>query len=134
MITNTTKIPMAHGMTPSMIEAQEAQGQRELINSAQLPVDIDPISRAKLESAGVVFGAVSKGDPMFRTATLPAGWRKAATSHSMWSDLLDENGDKRAAIFYKAAFYDRSAHMYSVDVVSIEPVPAVPTVNSEEEV
>ena len=27
----------------------------------------------------------------------------------MWSDLLDAHGRKRAAIFYKAAFYDRSA-------------------------
>jgi hypothetical protein len=29
----------------------------------------------------------------------------------MWSKLVDQNGSERAAIFYKAAFYDRSAHM-----------------------
>jgi hypothetical protein len=29
----------------------------------------------------------------------------------MHSDLLDEHGRKRAGIFYKAAFYDRHAHM-----------------------
>jgi predicted metal-dependent phosphotriesterase family hydrolase len=29
----------------------------------------------------------------------------------MWSDLLDEQGRKRAGVFYKAAFYDRSAHL-----------------------
>jgi hypothetical protein len=29
----------------------------------------------------------------------------------MWSHLLDEKGRKRASIFYKAAFYDRSARI-----------------------
>jgi len=29
----------------------------------------------------------------------------------MWSYLLDEHGRRRVAIFYKAAFYDRSAFM-----------------------
>lgn len=29
----------------------------------------------------------------------------------MWSDLVDDKGRKRAGIFYKAAFYDRSAHI-----------------------
>ena len=29
----------------------------------------------------------------------------------MHTDLLDEHGRKRASIFYKAAFYDRSAHV-----------------------
>jgi hypothetical protein len=42
-------------------------------------------------------------------AKLPAGWKKVATEHSMWSDLLDDQGRKRAAIFFKAAFYDYSA-------------------------
>ena len=29
----------------------------------------------------------------------------------MWSDLVDDKGRKRTSIFYKAAFYDRSAHI-----------------------
>ncbi len=29
----------------------------------------------------------------------------------MWSDLLDDKGRKRGSIFYKAAFYDRKAHL-----------------------
>ena len=29
----------------------------------------------------------------------------------MWSDLLDDKGVKRGSIFYKAAFYDRSAFL-----------------------
>jgi len=50
-------------------------------------------------------------DKVFQYATLPAGWRKQPTDHSMWSDLLDDKGRKRASIFYKAAFYDRSARL-----------------------
>ena len=42
---------------------------------------------------------------------LPAGWKKQATDHSMWSKLLDESGAVVASIFYKAAFYDRIAEM-----------------------
>jgi hypothetical protein len=29
----------------------------------------------------------------------------------MWSQLVDAEGVPRVAIFYKAAFYDRKAHM-----------------------
>ncbi len=42
---------------------------------------------------------------------LPAGWKKISTDHAMWSNLVDDKGRKRASIFYKAAFYDRSAHL-----------------------
>lgn len=51
-------------------------------------------------------------DDLFIQALLPAGWKKEATDHSMWSDLLDEQGRKRGGIFYKAAFYDRRADMH----------------------
>jgi len=58
---------------------------------------------------GVVFREVLQDDPLFRNVTLPEGWTKKATEHDMHSDLLDEKGRKRGAIFYKAAFYDRKA-------------------------
>lgn len=41
----------------------------------------------------------------------PPGWKKEPTDHSMWSKLMDDKGRERAAIFYKAAFYDQSAHV-----------------------
>jgi hypothetical protein len=41
--------------------------------------------------------------------SLPPGWKVVPTDHSMWSDLVDAKGEKRASIFYKAAFYDRDA-------------------------
>jgi hypothetical protein len=89
------------------IEMQEGEGQRELVKSAQLPTR--GLNDPALSMITVV--GPTEGDPLFSDVVLPAGWRKQATSHAMWSDLLDEKGWKRAAIFYKAAFYDRSAHI-----------------------
>lgn len=109
-ITNTrTQRPSLGMVMPGAIEAQEAEGQRELVQSAQLPVECHAECKAKLEAAGVKFGPALPDDPLFCNAELPAGWKKVPTDHSMWSDLVDEKGEKRAAIFYKAAFYDRSA-------------------------
>jgi hypothetical protein len=95
--------------TPGGIEAQEAQGQRDLVNSSRLPHEFIGGMQSDLELAGVVFGDVV--DDLFRNVTLPEGWKLEATEHSMWSDLLDNHGRKRAAVFYKAAFYDRKAHL-----------------------
>lgn len=67
--------------------------------------------RAIYEKMGIRFGELVKDDPIFIEATLPQGWKKVGTDHAMWSKLLDEKGRGRAMIFYKAAFYDRSAHM-----------------------
>lgn len=99
------------GGNPRAIEAQEAQGQRDLVANTQLPMDCPPDLKAELERAGVIFGAQTPGDRLFCSVTLPKGWKKKATEHSMWSDLLDDKDVKVAAIFYKAAFYDRSAFM-----------------------
>lgn len=97
------------GNNPSRaIEAQEADGQRELCASAQLPTDgIDGAIALGIEVIGP-----SKGDPLFHDVRLPEGWQIKPTDHSMWSELVDDKGRKRAGIFYKAAFYDRKAHMY----------------------
>jgi len=65
---------------------------------------------------GIVFG--EKVDDLFTSVTLPEGWHKEATEHAMWSKLIDDQGRERASIFYKAAFYDRSAFM------SITPIGA----------
>lgn len=97
------------------IEAQEAQWQRELEQSDTLPTTIGRYdafdSKAILVDAGVEFLGPVPDDPIFQFVRLPKGWKKRATEHAMWSDLLDEQGRVRAAIFYKAAFYDRRAHM-----------------------
>jgi hypothetical protein len=99
--------------TPGGIAAQEAAGQAELVaNGARLPKIINrgALTREQVTAAtGIVFGA--DADDLFVCVTLPTGWKLKATGHSMHSDLLDENGVKRAGVFYKAAFYDRNADM-----------------------
>lgn len=93
---------------PGGIEASEARGQKELCQSSELPRDCG--DRALLEKNwGVKFGEES--DDIFVKVTLPAGWKIKPTDHSMRNNLCDEKGRKRASIFYKAAFYDRHAHM-----------------------
>lgn len=97
------------------ILAQEHQGQQELIHSDVLPTefsfDRDGSQRAALEAAGVIFLAVVVDDPLFRYVQLPSGWRRIGSDHNMWSYVVDENGRRRIAVFYKAAFYDRKAHI-----------------------
>lgn len=100
--------------TPGGIEAQEAAGQATMCLSSILPKECP---RAELEKFGVVFG--TDHDDLFVKVTLPAGWKKSATEHSMHSDLLDDKGRKRGSIFYKAAFYDRRADMQLVRRYSV---------------
>jgi hypothetical protein len=90
---------------------QEADGQRSLVNSDTLPSEMSSEARQVLEQAGVVFGELVEGDPLFIYVTLPPGWTKQGTSHSMHSNLLDDKGRVRANMFYKAAFYDRRADL-----------------------
>ena len=97
------------GGNPKAIEAQEARGQQEFINSELLPIKIFGNGKEKLEKMGVIFKKPVDGDPMFIKVVLPAGWRKEATNHVMWSSLVDSHGKVIADIFYKAAFYDRKA-------------------------
>jgi hypothetical protein len=120
-ITNTTQRVQNDPMTALMegmifggsasIERQEAEGQRELVNSTQIPTDAPPDDL--LKAVGFELGPVTDGDPLFRQATLPPGWKKQPTDHSMWSEIVDDKGRKRFSVFYKAAYYDRGAHMHA---------------------
>jgi hypothetical protein len=92
--------------TPGGIEAQEKRGQTSFVASSTLP---NNCPRKELETLGFVFG--TDVDDLFISVTFPQGWRKVASDHSMWSTLIDDKGRIRAGIFYKAAFYDRKAHM-----------------------
>lgn len=102
---------MVRGSSDGLIEAQEARGQRSFVGSDTLPRDTGhtPIDWARL---GIKLLGNVDGDDLFQYVELPAGWKKQATAHSMWSKLCDEQGRERASIFYKAAFYDRGAHMH----------------------
>lgn len=105
---------MAKGAEPgAAIEAQEARGQRQLCSQTQqLPTDIKPGDLLALKTLGFEFLGPVEGDKLFQRVTFPEGWSIKPTDHHMWSDLLDEKGRKRGGIFYKAAFYDRGAHLH----------------------
>ena len=101
------------------IEEMEADGQRQLVHSDVLPAEgpwadhtgwRGPRDGVTLESLGFVKGDPVPGDEMFVHATLPPGWAREGSDHAMWSYITDERGVRRVSIFYKAAFYDRSAH------------------------
>lgn len=94
------------GGNPKAIEDQERRGQAELAKSCQLPTNGLAEIATKL---GIKVLRQSVGDAIFSDVELPEGWKIRVTDHSMWSELVDTDGVVRARIFYKAAFYDRSA-------------------------
>lgn len=106
----TGMLLLATGDTGAVIGAQERAGQAQLVHSDRLPTDIHG-DRADFEAIGFTFGEPDDRDPMFAPATLPEGWKREGSDHAMWSYIVDQLGRRRASIFYKAAFYDRSAHM-----------------------
>lgn len=95
--------------TPGGIEAQERAGQRTFVQSSTLPKKCIGCTWEQIERAGIVRG--DDVDDLFVRVALPQGWAIVPTDHSMWSKLLDERGRERATMFYKAAFYDRAAHI-----------------------
>ncbi len=102
------------GKDPSdIIPEQEARGQREFVNSTTLPKKPSHLCK-QIEEMGIVFG--EGVDDLFIQVTLPEGWKKEPTDHSMWSRLVDNEGRERAKIFYKAAFYDRDAFLSITDI------------------
>jgi hypothetical protein len=97
------------GDSDAAIRNQEKRGQGEFVRGEVLPKDCLRCTRDQFEKMGIVYGG--DADDLFVYVMLPQGWKKEPTDHSMWSKLVDERGRERAAIFYKAAFYDRSAHI-----------------------
>jgi hypothetical protein len=97
------------GGSSAPIVRQERDGQQQLVHSDRLPAKMG--DQSAYEALGFTFGPVDESDPLFRPATIPDGWEKRATDHSMGSVIVDPLGRERITIFYKAAFYDRSAHM-----------------------
>lgn len=107
--------------TPGGIEAQEKRGQLEQAALETLPIKGTADCRSTWEKLGFVFG--ENADDLFVSVKFPSGWKKRPTDHSMWSDLLDGKDRIRARIFYKAAFYDRSANVQLVPRFSCSAAP-----------
>lgn len=102
------------GAGAEYVTGMESAGQRQLVESTDLPTQgSDDPEFLKL---GFTFGEPHAHDPLFRPATLPAGWKKQAKEHAMGSAVVDEHGRERVSVFYKAAFYDRRADMHLVTV------------------
>ena len=128
-----------NGEDPSeAIEDQEKRGQQSVVRNQRLPkkanshtvdnatffkgvedgmsyeerdkittANIVEYTRTKYERMGIEI--VEDYDDLFWSVKLPEGWEIKATEHSMWNELRDDKGRKRASFFYKAAFYDRDA-------------------------
>lgn len=64
-------------------------------------------TRQQYERMGITI--IEEYDDLFYTVELPEGLEIKATGHSMWNDVIDNNGRKRISFFYKGAFYDRDA-------------------------
>lgn len=113
-IKNTAESPNPEwlfGGNPNAIERQEEDGQKQLVESSQLPrkAGYHEDSKNLLEKLGCKIIGESDGDDLFYDVELPKGWKKQSTDHPMWSELINEKNDVVAQIFYKAAFYDRDA-------------------------
>ncbi|SET51723.1 hypothetical protein [Nonomuraea wenchangensis] len=102
---------MGPGGPSASIERMEAQGQREIVNSTVLPSRLNYGTEDELTALGFKLGDKVAGDPLFRHAELPTGWKREGSDHAMWSYLVDELGRRRVSVFYKAAFYDRDAFL-----------------------
>jgi hypothetical protein len=108
---------LLRGSGSAAIEAQEASGQRDAVNSDQLPTKgLIGKERPIWEAMGIKIierepGTTASEDSLFTLVELPKGWKKQATGHSMWNEVVDDKGRVRAKFFYKAAFYDRDAFM-----------------------
>ena len=127
------------GENPSKaIENQERRGQQSVVRNQRLPKKLNDHSvprevrwngvedsmeweernrivtqnnieytKQQYEKMGITI--VKEYDDLFWSVSLPECWKIEATDHSMWNNLFDNNGRKRANFFYKAAFYDRDA-------------------------
>ena len=104
-------VPEGSNHSSEAIYASEARGQAEMVRSESLPVRTNCCSDTDLEAMGIELGQPFDEDPIFRPAILPDGWGRQGTDHNMWSGVYDDRGRKRMSIFYKAAFYDRNAHV-----------------------
>lgn len=100
-------------VSDSYVPDMEASGQQQLVGSSRLPAEGDWDG---LVALGFVKGDPVAGDPLFVEATAPVAWVRRSMDHSLHSEIFDDRGLPRVGIFYKAAFYDRSAHFWIIDV------------------
>lgn len=79
-----------------------------------LPLDIQRGTWLELELLGIKQKKAPEKDSVFVDVVLPPGWKKEATGHPYWSQLIDEQGRRRVNIFHKNELYCNEASMYLV--------------------
>lgn len=81
--------------------------------SFKLPVQSCELNQKNMkenyEKMGIKVIGKSSGDDLFYDVILPKGWTIKRTNSILWSNLVDENGNKRVSIFYRPSLYDRDA-------------------------
>lgn len=126
------------GNSSQAIENQEKRGQQSVVRNVLLPkrmndisfpneirwngvtpsmgweqrneiVKINNIAYTKQQYEKMGIKIADDYDDLFWKVEMPIGWQIKATDHTMWNNLFDDKGRKRANFFYKAAFYDRDA-------------------------
>ncbi len=66
----------------------------------------------KYKELGINVLSEDPEDDLFYIVQVPKGWTIQPTDHPMWTNLVDDDNQPVARIFYKAAFYDRNAHIH----------------------
>lgn len=94
------------------IEQVELEGNMRMAERFdRLPIEMYPdnLQRSDLEALwGIKFG--ENIDHLFVNVIFPEGW-KIVVENRLYSILYDQNGSRRAGIFYKAVSYDRKANL-----------------------
>lgn len=99
-----------------LVEREERLAQEIFVQTAQLPIknnyllegDKAKTYHAVLAEMGIELLDI-EADDLFMDVALPNGWELKQTDHSLWSNLLDDQGRVRGSIFHKGVFYDRDA-------------------------
>lgn len=94
--------------SPGGIEAQERMGQKDVCRKTMIPKEMIPNRRA-YEDMGIHIR--NDANDIFFSADYPKDWTIKPTNNPYYSLIIDNTGKERAQIFYKAAFYDKSAYI-----------------------
>jgi hypothetical protein len=90
---------------------QEKREQAKMVSIQNLPKSGGSFCKLSIPDCYKKLGIeiIGEYDDLFYKVKLPIEWEIKSHSNSLWSSLLDNKGKERALIFYKVAFYDRSA-------------------------
>jgi hypothetical protein len=91
------------------IKSMEAQGQRQMMEGTLLPRNLSDCTEASLTELGFELGDVV--DDHFRKGRLPSGWTMKPDGGAFHTEIIDERGNHRGYLSYKASPRDRWAQL-----------------------